>query len=67
MARIYLERNERYREAITMVEHAIEKPLENVELALGCFLLADLYNRIGDQRRAGEYARRGRLLMPQQR
>ena len=67
MARIYLSRGERYREAIVMVEGAIEKPLETDEEALGYFLLADLYNRLGDRDRASEYARRGQLLMSQQR
>jgi hypothetical protein len=50
-----------------MVEGAIEKRLETEELTLGYFLLADLYNRLGDARRASEYARRGQLLMSQQR
>ena len=67
LARIYLRRNERYREAVVMVEGAIEEPLETDELVLGYFLLADLYNRLGDPRRANEYARRGQLLMSQQR
>jgi len=67
MARIYLGRGERYREAIGMVEGAIERPLETDEMALGYFLLADLYSRIGDQRRASEYARRGQSLVSQQR
>ena len=67
MARIFMNRGERYREAIAMVEGAIEKPLEPEELALGYFLLADLYNRLGDRGRASEYARRGQLLMSRQR
>jgi len=67
MARIHLGRGERYREAIDMVEGAIERPLETDEMALGYFLLADLYSRIGDQRRASEYARRGQSLVSQQR
>ena len=67
MARIHLGRGERYREAIGMVEGAIERPLETDEMALGYFLLADLYSRIGDQRRASEYARRGQSLVSQQR
>ena len=67
MARIYLRRNERYREAVAMVEAAIEEPLEIEELVLGYFLLADLYNRLGDPRRANEYARRGQSLLARQR
>jgi arylsulfatase A-like enzyme/Tfp pilus assembly protein PilF len=67
MARIYLGRNERYREAVDMVEGAIGEPLETDELVLGYFLLADLYNRLGDPRRANEYARRGQSLMSQRR
>jgi hypothetical protein len=33
------------------------------DLPLGYFLLADLYNRLGQQAKSAEYARQGRALV----
>jgi arylsulfatase A-like enzyme/predicted Zn-dependent protease len=59
LARIYLRRGERYEEAIDLVKKGIELKPEKAELPLGYFLLADLYNRIGDNALSEEYARKG--------
>ena len=62
LARIYLNRGERYREAIDLVQKGLELKPEKSELPLGYFLLADLYNRVGDDARSQEYAEKGRAL-----
>jgi arylsulfatase A-like enzyme/predicted Zn-dependent protease len=62
LARIYLNRNERYQEAIDLVNKGIALKPETSELPLGYFLLADLYNRIGDEARSREYAAKGQAL-----
>jgi len=60
LARIRLRRGQDYEEAIALVNKGIElKPVPS-ELPLGYFLLADLYNRVGDNARSEEYARKGR-------
>ncbi|MFQ6037592.1 MAG: hypothetical protein ACE5LV_03135 [Candidatus Aminicenantales bacterium] len=59
VARISLNRGERYEEAIALVEKGLELKPEKEQLPLGCFLLADLYNRIGDPRKYQEYLRLG--------
>jgi arylsulfatase A-like enzyme/Flp pilus assembly protein TadD len=58
-ARIYLNRGEKYEEAIAMVKKGIELEPEKEHLPLGYFLLSDLYNRIGDYIKSGEYLRMG--------
>jgi tetratricopeptide (TPR) repeat protein len=62
LARIYLNRGERYGEAIDLVRKGIELKPERSELPLGYFLLADLYNRTGDNARAVECATKGQEL-----
>jgi len=62
LARIYLNRGERYGEAIDLVRKGIELKPERSELPLGYFLLADLYNRTGDNARAVECAAKGQEL-----
>ena len=62
LARIYLNRGERYQEAIDLVEKGIELKPEKAELPLGYFLLADLYDRLGDNARSQEYAQKGQSL-----
>ena len=62
LARIYLNRGERYEEAIGLVRKGIELKPEKAELPLGYFLLADLYNRTGDNVRAVECAEKGQEL-----
>ncbi len=62
LARLDLNRGENLQEAIDLVLKGIElKPLGK-DLALGYFLLADLYNRLGDQAKSEEYARKGRAV-----
>lgn len=62
LARIYLNRGERFEEAISLVKKGIELKPEKKDLPLGYFLLADLYNRIGNQALSLEYARKGKEL-----
>ncbi|MGB8957701.1 MAG: sulfatase-like hydrolase/transferase [Candidatus Aminicenantales bacterium] len=59
LARINLNRGERYEEAIDLVKKGIELKPETSELPLGYFLLADLYNRVGENALSEENARRG--------
>ena len=59
LARLNLRRGERYEEAIAWVNKGIELKPDAGELPLGYFLLADLYNRLGDHARSEEYARKG--------
>lgn len=59
LAKLYLDRGERFQEAIALVERALARQPVGQQLALADFLLADLYNRVGDQARSREYARRG--------
>jgi tetratricopeptide (TPR) repeat protein len=61
LARIHLNRGERYQEAIDLVKKGIDLKPEKTELPLGYFLLADLYNRIGDVVQSEEYARKGQV------
>jgi arylsulfatase A-like enzyme/predicted Zn-dependent protease len=62
LARIYLNRGERYEEAIDLVNKGISLKPEPAELPLGYFLLADLYNRLGDNARSQEFAQKGQAL-----
>lgn len=62
LARIYLNRGERFEEAIDLVKKGIELKPEKKDLPLGYFLLADLYNRIGDNERSQHYAVMGQKL-----
>jgi len=59
LARAYLARGERYQEAVDLVNKGISLKPEKGELPLAYFLLADLYNRLGDNARSDEYARKG--------
>ena len=59
LARIHLRRGERYGEAIDLVKKGLELKPEKAELPLGYFLLADLYNRLGDNALSEENARKG--------
>lgn len=58
-ARIYLNRGENYEEAVEWVKKGIELEPEKNDLPLGYFLLADLYNRLGEPTKSNEYARLG--------
>jgi len=59
LARIHLRRGQDYEGAIALVHQGIERKPAPSELPLGFFLLADLYNRVGDSARSEEYARKG--------
>ncbi len=65
MARLMLRRGGDLQRAIEMVEGAIAEQLDKPDMALGYFLLADLYNRTGQAARAQEWARRGQQLRQQ--
>jgi arylsulfatase A-like enzyme/predicted Zn-dependent protease len=62
LARIYLNRGERFEEAVSLVKKGIDLKPEKKDLPLGYFLLADLYNRLGNQVLSLEYARKGKEL-----
>jgi tetratricopeptide (TPR) repeat protein len=63
LARIYMNRGERFDEAISLVEKGIALKPAKKDLPLGYFLLADLCSRLGQQRKSEEYARQGRTLV----
>jgi len=62
LARIYLNRGQNYEEAVSLVKKGLDLKPGPAELPLGYFLLADLYNRLGDSRQSEEYVRKGRNL-----
>ena len=66
LARIYLNRGEDYPDAVRLVEKGIELKPEEQDLPLGYFLLADLYNRLGDSVKSQEFAQKGRALADKQ-
>ncbi len=59
LARIHLRREVGYEEAVALVEKGIALKPAPSELPLGYFLLADLYNRLGDNAKSEEYVRKG--------
>jgi arylsulfatase A-like enzyme/predicted Zn-dependent protease len=59
LARIDLNRNRDYEEAVALVKKGIELGPEKSDLPLGYFLLADLYNRLGQDALSQEFARKG--------
>ena len=65
MARLVLRRGGDLQRAIDMVEGAVAQQLEAPDMALGYFLLADLYNRTGEAGLAQQWARRGQQLRQQ--
>ncbi len=62
LARIYLNRQERLEEAQDLVRRGIELNPSPKDLALGYFILADIYNRLGNNSLSLEYARRGQEI-----
>ena len=62
IARIRLNRGEDYKEAVELVKKGIDLEPGKSDLALGYFLLADLYNRLGDGALSEDYARRGKAV-----
>jgi arylsulfatase A-like enzyme/Tfp pilus assembly protein PilF len=59
LARILLNRGENLQEAIALSKKGLELGPDPGEAPLGYFLLADLYNRMGDRVKSAEYARKG--------
>jgi len=60
LARSRLASGEGYPEAIALVERALTYDPAGADLVLAYYLLADLYNRVGDQGLANEYGMKGR-------
>lgn len=63
IARIYLRRGQNYEEAIRLTKKGLELKPDKENAPLGYFLLADLYNRLGDYALSDEYARQGQKLL----
>jgi len=59
LARIFLNRGEKYNDAVSLIDKGIELKPKKEDLPLGYFLLADLYNRMGDYAKSAEYVRKG--------
>ena len=59
LARIHVRRGQNFEEAIALTKKGIELKPAPADLPLGYFLLADLYNRVGDIVQSEEYARKG--------
>ncbi|MGB7297475.1 MAG: sulfatase-like hydrolase/transferase [Candidatus Aminicenantales bacterium] len=59
LARIELRRGRDFEEALALVKKGIDLKPAPADLPLGYFLLADLYNRIGDNVQSEQYARKG--------
>ncbi|MHB8056121.1 MAG: hypothetical protein ACYDH3_12830, partial [Candidatus Aminicenantales bacterium] len=62
LARNYLNRGENLDEAVRLVQKGIDLKPDPEDLPLGYFLLADLYNRLGQNSLSLESARKGREL-----
>jgi len=62
LALTFLQREERYSAAVELAHLALERGPEGRELQLNYFLLADLYNRLGDSENEHEFARLGRSM-----
>ena len=60
IARILLGRGRDLAEAVTLVRKGLDLKPGKDDLPLGYFLLADLYNRLGDAAKSAEYAAKGR-------
>ncbi len=62
LARIFLNSGRDFERAVELVKKGIELKPKKEDLTLGYFLLADLYNRLGDNWKSEEYARKGKAL-----
>jgi arylsulfatase A-like enzyme/Flp pilus assembly protein TadD len=62
LALTFLQREERYTEALELAHLALERGPQGRELQLTYLLLADLYNRLGDTEREVEFASLGRAM-----
>jgi tetratricopeptide (TPR) repeat protein len=63
LARIYLHRGRNYKKAIDLVNKGIGLKPDREHLSLGYFLLADLYNRLGDNSLSLRYAQKGKEIL----
>jgi len=63
IARIHLRRGQNFEEAIALTKKGIDLKPAPADLPLGYFLLADLYNRVGDVVQSGDYARKGQAAL----
>jgi arylsulfatase A-like enzyme/tetratricopeptide (TPR) repeat protein len=57
LALTFLQRGERYEEAVELAELGLQQGPKGQELQMAYVLLANLHNRLGDGERASEYAR----------
>ncbi len=62
LALSFLQREERYPEAVELAHLSLERRPQGQELQLNYFLLADLYNRLGNTERELEFAELGRRM-----
>ena len=62
LALTFLQREERYEEAVELAQRALQNDPQGQELKLNYLLLADLYNRLGDAEKERKYARLGRAM-----
>jgi tetratricopeptide (TPR) repeat protein len=62
LALTFLQREERYPEAVELAHLSLERGPQGQELQLNYFLLADLYNRLGNTERELEFAELGRRV-----
>ncbi|NIM02530.1 hypothetical protein GTN66_00015, partial [bacterium] len=63
LGRIYLNRGQNFEEAVSLVKKGIDLKPDKKDLPLGYFLLADLYNRLGNDSLSAEYAKKGQELV----
>jgi arylsulfatase A-like enzyme/tetratricopeptide (TPR) repeat protein len=57
LALTFLQREERYAEAVELAELGLQQGPKGQELQMAYFVLANLYNRLGEPERGAEYAR----------
>lgn len=57
LALTFMQRGERLTEAVELADLALQENPRGQELQMTYFLLANLYNRLGDSEREAEYAR----------
>jgi tetratricopeptide (TPR) repeat protein len=62
LAKLYLDRSERFDEAIALALKGLELAPRSEFAPLGHYVLADIYNRLGRTTEASEEASRGRAL-----
>ena len=63
LGRIYLNRGENFEEAVSLIKKGIDLKPDKKDLPLGYFLLADLYNRLGNASLSLEYAKKAKDLV----